>query len=163
MSHDYSVDQNCDVQAPRAGEMIAISVDATSHGYDLTKLVWNGTSVVKLLSNNSFFVSIQCELNDVYFLFDQAPVGTNTIDDTSVITPGTALSLPAVTSTTGAPDYIRTFTAAVPPMHLVAGLPTVDYRINRLVDKTLILKCAAGKTATFRIGPSSKNLASADR
>lgn len=159
--HDYAIDQASDIRPPRAAQVLALTVDATSRGYDLTALPWNEVGVTKGGNRNHFFLSVQCEgTGDVYFILDRAPVGTNTIDDTTSIAAGTAFTKATIqtpASATAAPDYTPTYSTALYPAHLVAGLPPVDIRIDRQIDKTLIVKCASGKTATLRFWPSSKN------
>lgn len=161
--NEYSVNQSSNIRPPRVGQIIALAVDATSRGYDISQLKWNGVPIQKIAQHNHFFLSIQCETNDVYFAFDQAAAGLNSIDDTSAIAAAGTMVTPAITSVSAAPDYIPTLTAAAPPAHLVGGLPPIDVRIDHLVDKTLIVKCAAGKTATLRMWPSSQNEPAADR
>lgn len=155
---EYSVQQASNIRPPRAGEILALSVDATSRGYDISALTWNGVPLTKLSNNNKYYLSMQCEgAGDVYFALDRAAAGTNSIDDTAAIAAGSPLVLPAASSFSSAPDYIRTFASAVYPAHLVAGLPPIDVRIDHLIDRTIIVKCASGKTATLRFWPSSQN------
>lgn len=161
--HDFVIDQANRVVPPRIvhsqatpgsatdtrveGQIIALAVDATSRGYDISQLLLNGVKAGKIGDVNAFFLSMQCEGNDVYFLFDQAAPGTNSIDDTLSIAAGTA----ALTLTSGSGS-------AFPPSHLPVGNTMVDFYVERLIDKTLIVKCAAGKTAVLRFGPSSNSL-----
>lgn len=132
------------------GQVICLAVDSTSRAYDISKLAWNGVSVVKTSNRNEHFISLQCESNDVYFAFSSTAQGSaETIDDTASVTAGsvTALALPST---------------PFPPAHLVAGLPPIDVRLDRQVDVTLIVKCVSGKTATLRIWPSSQNYPGAE-
>lgn len=159
-SHDIVIEQANWVVAPRIvhaqanpgdtaditvlGQPICLSVDSTSRGYDLSQLPWNGVKQGKVGDVNAFFISIQCETADVYYLFDSAAPGTNAIDETISIAAGTALSLKSAS-----PYY---------PAHLPFGNSPLDIYLEHLVDKTLIVKCASGKTATLRIWPCSNSL-----
>ena len=157
---DYSVEQSSNIVPPRIvtsattdaggtpptfGQVVAITVDATSRGYDLTQLLWGGEKTGDLKREDHFFVSFQTDSNNVYFLLDSAAVGTHAIDDTQAIAAGTALTtLPAGIGN------------AFPPAVIIAGLPPVDVRIERQVDKTLIVKCASAKTSILRFWLSSQ-------
>lgn len=159
MNPDYSVSQSSNVVPPRIvknltsvqggtpapiGQVVALTIDATSRGYDISQLLWQGQKQGNAGDVDAFYLSFQAESNDVYFLFDSDAAGTNSIDDSLAIAAGTALSL-----TTG---------TSFPPAKIIAGLPPVDVRIERAVDKTLIVKCASGKSAILRFWPSSQRM-----
>ena len=128
------------------GQVIALSVDGTSRGYDISGLLWQGLKAGKAGDFNKLFLSIQCESNDVYFLFDSAAVGVNGIDDTQVIAAGQPLVLPV-----GVGSAPKVF----PPAHMPLGLTSWDMTITSQTHKTLIVKCASGKAATLRMWASS--------
>jgi hypothetical protein len=162
---DYSVSQSSNIIPPRlakqmdatraatagvaqtvVGQVIAITVDATSRRYDLTQLLWQEMRQGNLGDADAFFVSFQTDSNNVFFLLDSdaAAATANAVSDTATLNPGDALVLP-----TASP-----FPGAV----IIAGLPPVDVRLNRQVDKTLIVKCAAAKTSVLRFWPSSQRM-----
>lgn len=150
-------DQEGNVQAPRANYVMCQAVNATSHSYDMRVLVFpdeNATQVKQGNVNNSVWVDLEAIGGDIYFLFDSAALGTNTIDDTQVNAAGTPWSL-ATTNPTGW-TYGGGATVLVP-----AHIPTGTFRpvrINRNVDITLHLKCSGSGTATLRMSPSSQSL-----
>lgn len=147
MTAGVEVMQAFNVVPARLGQIIALAVDATSRGYDLTALLWNGVTAVTKAKQDEFFLSFEAETNDVYFGFSGNAPGADTILDTTITAAG---GTPAL-------DAGPTFTSAQ-CAKIVNGLPPVDYRIVRTVDKTLIVKCAAGKTATLRFWTSSKSV-----
>jgi hypothetical protein len=168
--HDYAIDQANRVVPPRIvysqtspgnalstsvraeGQVICLQVTGTSKAYDLTSILWGGQKSGKSGDFDLLYVSMQCESNDVYFLFDQEPATFgNTIDDTLQITAGTALSL--TNGVAGTPP-VPTATA-YPPGHLPVGLTPVDYMLERQIDRTLIVKCSGSNTAKLRIWASS--------
>jgi len=166
---DYSVDQSADIQPPRAGQSIAIAVTSTSQGYDLTKLLgWNEENPTAQAApagtpgqKNLFFLSMQALSNDVWILLDYAPSGTNSVTDAPAGQNTSPLTLPAPSSIGGtAPYQYRVFSAAQPGERIVQGIPSQDLRIDRIRDRTLIVKCASGNSGTLVLWPSSKNMPS---
>lgn len=142
----YETQQANNITPPRVGQIIALNVDATSRGYDLTALLWNGVPANKSGLEDYFYLSMQCETNDVFYAFDGQAVGADAIDDTQATAAG---GTPAL-DTPGALVHAQC-------ARLISGLPEVPVRINRGIDKTLILKCASGKTAIIRIWASSQS------
>ncbi len=133
-------DQDGNIVPPRWGFVIAQTCDATSRGYDLTALVFQdeSVSVSKGQTGNQIWLDLEAIGADVYFAFDSAAVGTNSINEATVNAAGAAW--------TG-------FTANAPG-HIASGTVR-PVRIDRAVDKTLILK---GAGATLRISQSSQSL-----
>jgi hypothetical protein len=134
-------DQEGNILPPRIGFVMAVTVDSTSRGYDLTLLKFqdeglapNGNSL-----KNELWLRLTAVTNDVFFAFDSAAAGTNTINDATLNAAGSAAAF-----TSGGCDKV------------VAGT-TVQVRIDRLVDKTLILK-AASASGSLRISQASQSL-----
>jgi hypothetical protein len=150
-------DQDGYVVPPRVSYVVSQAVDATSRGYDVTQLNFQDEDP-QILSTGSgkqnyVWVDMEAVGNDIYFAFDSAAVGTNTISDTQINTAGTAWTgwTPPASANTG-----------YPPGIIVAGTIR-PVRLNRQMDKTLILKCAATKTATLIMTPSSQSMPGAIR
>jgi hypothetical protein len=150
---DTVQDQEADIQPPRVGYIIALNVDATSRGYDLTQLCLQDEdpSVQRGTRKNDVYLTLEnCDsANAIYFGFDSANVSVNQISDTNVQAAGAA------------PLVFDSLPSATCQAATVRPNVTRDIRINRLVDRTLILKCAASTTAVLRIGVTSKSLSGA--
>lgn len=143
----HAFEQSNNVVAPRLGQIIAQAVDATSRGYDLTIIAFNAVKAANLGLEDEFFIDVMAEGNDVFWATDSAAPGVNAIDDTAATAAGTPPTL----------DDPTTVHTGLKCGHLIAGQPSISVRLDRAVDKTLVLKCAAGKTATFRYWPSSQS------
>jgi len=139
-------DQDGNVIPSRAGFVMNQAVDSTSRGYDMRKLQFaDETFTVRQASQaNLVWVDLTAEGADVYYVFDSAAVGTNTLDDTSINAVGVAWTgFPAAGTHTHA-GVIKVGTSR-------------QVRIDRQQDITLILKTASG-TANLRINQSSQSL-----
>jgi hypothetical protein len=151
--NELAVTQANNVVPPRLGNIICIAVDATSRYYDLSAILFNRVPSGKKTTVDWIYLSLQCESNDVYYAFDYAPSTTgDTILDTTATAAGGAPALDAV-GTLVTPVQILSAQCA----HLVSGLPEIPVRIQRGIDNGIILKCAAGKAATFRMWASSES------
>lgn len=149
---DIIQDQEADIQPPRIGFIIVQAVDGTSRGYDLTQIQLQDESIGAKngLTRNEVYLTMENAdaSNAVYFAFDSAPVANAVvIDDTAV----------NAVNTTGAMVFTANGCAPLQP------LGARDERINRSIDKTLILKCASGKTAKIVIEITSKSLPGASQ
>ena|ERR1700733_4861243 len=146
MSLDQSVNQACNVVPPRIAYIVVVTVDSTSRGYDLTKLAFFGAHNGQ---GNQMYWSLQNDgANDIYYALDSAAVGVNEISDTAILAAGSTLAF----------DSPGAGLATCMCAKINAGI-WKDERIDHLVDKTLILKCAAGNTSTIRIWLSSQPMA----
>lgn len=142
MATSNTLDQATNIVPPRAGNIIALGVDATSRGYAIQSLQWGGQTVQQ--RPNQFYVTLLNDgSNDIFFAFDSAAPGTNEIADTSITSAGGTIAFDALTSSICQCGKIP------------AGV-WMDVRIDRMVDQTLIVKCASGKTSTLRMWPSSQ-------
>jgi hypothetical protein len=138
-------DQEGNVVPPRLGAICVIAVTATSEGYDLTSLKFPderpnvpGSAGV---ANQIWLTLENTGSSPVFFVLDSAVVGTNTISDTATTSAGSAITFVSggCASVQAAPDRR-------------------DVRIDRQVDRTLIVKCSSGNTSTLRVTISSQSL-----
>jgi hypothetical protein len=152
-------DQDGYIIPPRVGFVVCQAVDSTSRGYDMTALNFQDEDPLILSKNSSkqnyIWVDMEAITADIYFAFDSAAVGTNTILDTTTNTAGTAWTAPGWTPPASA-------NTSYPCGHIAAGTIR-PVRVDRQTDRTLILKCASGSTATLRMTPSSQSLPGATR
>lgn len=141
-------DQEGNIQPPRYGFIAVIAVDGTSRGYDLTALQLQDEAPAVAqgqIQNEVFFTLENTGTSPIYFAFDSAAVGVNTINDA------------AATAAGGALTFVAGGCASIP------GPGARDERINRQIDKTLVVKCATGQTSTLRIEVTSQSLPGATR
>ena len=148
-------EQQGNFRPPRAKFIIAQAVSATSQGYDLTKVQFEDetTGVFTTSIPNVLFLDLYADGGDVYFALDTAAAGTNTIDDTSASqnTAGTAW-------VQGNAGIFAGSGSTVKPCTVVAKGTRYRIRIDRQVDRTLIVKCASAGTAVLRIAQASQSL-----
>lgn len=111
---------------PRRGSILAITVDSTARPYDLTGLAIGQAEAPEQDINRRLetFLMLQAETNDVYFYFDSA-TGSSLADGTT-IGAGSALA------------YASAYCAV-----LKAGNQPLKVRIDRAIDKFIILKAAS--------------------
>lgn len=144
---DIIQDQEADIQPPRIGFIVVQSVDGTSRGYDLTKLQLQDESLGAAagLTRNEVFFTMENKdsANVIFFAFDSQPVANAvSIDDTAN----------NAVQSNGSIGFTANGCAPLQP------LGSRDERVIRNTDKTLILKCASGKTAILVIEVTSKSL-----
>jgi hypothetical protein len=164
MSSSNIQDQEGNIVPPRIGFVLVQSVDQTSHGYDMTVLTMQDENFLLAkqgLCKNEAWWDLEAIGGDIFFVFDTAAVGTNTIDDTVTNAAGTAWSNAKNTNnlTNGFPPG---GSATAFPCARIASGTIRPVRVDRMNDKTLILKCASGNTATLRMTPSSQSLPGAN-
>jgi hypothetical protein len=137
MSNADAVGQDSNIQIPRRGEVMAITVDTTGRAIDLRLLAFNDVNW-KLGSKEWVFVNLknQDAANSIFFY--AAPDNTVTIDPAAIIAAGTAASFPGTHAWFLAPGEER------------------SYRISRDNDLFLHVRATAG-TPTLRLGTSSDN------
>jgi hypothetical protein len=129
---------------PRRGAVIALAVDSTARAYDLVSIALGGYTPFEA-QNDGRHVTLwlQAETADVYFYFAPGEVGavvTTDIDDvsdTASITAGNAIA------------FANTYGA-----RLVANNGPLPIRINRAVDRFLVVK-AASTAGVLRFWASS--------
>lgn len=111
---------------PRRGATWAVAVDSTARPYDISKCALGGyTPEAGNKKRAEVYLFLQAETNDVYFHFHTS--GTNDLADTS-------------TQTATAADL--SFAAAYGAI-LEAGAPPLKVRINRNIDRFIVLKAAS--------------------
>ena len=144
-----AVSQAANIVPARIGYAIAVAVDSTSRGYDLTKLQsWQ----LHPGQENQMYWSLQNDgSSDIYYAFDQQAVGVNKINDATILSAGSALAFDAQSVVANASQGSANCMCTKIP----AGV-WKDERVDRVVDATLILKCAANTTSTLRIWISSQ-------
>jgi len=146
MSLDQSVDQASNVVPPAIGYIIALTVDGTSRGYDLTPLAYFGAHNGQ---NNQMYWTFNVDgISDVFYAFDSAAVGVNEISDTAILAAGSTLAF----------DSPGLGLATCMCGKIPAGV-WKDERVDHFSHKTLILKCATGKSSTLRFWLSSQPMA----
>lgn len=111
---------------PRKGAVWAVTVDSTARAYDISKAALGGfTPEARQGRRAEVYLYLQAETNDVYFYFHSAT--DNALDDTA-----------KQTATTADLGFVATHAAI-----LEAGNPPIKLRINRALDKFLILKATS--------------------
>ena len=119
-------EQYANITPPRRGSVWAVAVDSTARVYDISKLALGGyTPEGSKARRNEVFLYLQAETNDVYFYFDSA-TGT-ALDDTA-----------KQTATTADAAFAATYGAI-----LEAGGPPLGLRIDRSIDKFIVLKATS--------------------
>ncbi len=116
-----------------SGAMLCISIDSTSHEYDLWTIALGTDSTKK--PEGKFYLSLAADGNDVYYT--TSATASKTVDDTAVVSAGAAVAF-----TANAADIIFASTKE-------------QIYIDRTDARYLQVKCASGKTATLRIRLSS--------
>jgi hypothetical protein len=126
-------DQIAECMAPRRGAVIALEVDSTARAYDLKALALGGHTPTEAGTNPvHVMLFMQAETNDVYFYFADGEVGSvattdvDDIDNTAKVSAGSALA------------FANTYAPV-----LKAGNGPLPVRINRAVDRFLVVKAAS--------------------
>jgi hypothetical protein len=128
-------EQAANVQPPRRGAVLAISVDTTARPYDLSSLDLGGiTPEADHKRRHETWVTLQADGGDVYYYFSSATASN--LDNTAAVAAG------------GTPAYATTHGAKIKQddRH--------EVRIDRSRDVFLIVKTSTG-TATLRFWASS--------
>ena len=134
---DRATSQADNVVAPRRGQIYVVSVDGTSRPYNLSSINI-GVAYRTDKDNDCIFVDLYNDgSNTIYLQF--APATHADTDDT-------------VTNAAGTNPLVSVGTE---PFPLAAGA-FKSRRIQRNVDKFLILKCAGASTSTLRFCASSQ-------
>ncbi len=131
--------QSDNVVPGRIGSIWPQAVDATSRPYNISLLPFGGKALVNSNEIDHIYLTMTADGGDVYFAFGSV---TGTVDDTAGNAAGVALT--ATTMSVG-----TTFAQKIP------NGTTVSLRIERRLDKWLMLKTSAG-TATLRVNASSQ-------
>lgn len=130
-------EQDANITPPRRGQVVALSVDATARAYDLTGLALGSANAPQVSpKREEVFVTLVSWGTTVWYHF--SPTNDASIDDTAAIAAGSPL---AFANTYGEP---------------LGDGATVDLRIDRNVDKYLVVKAASGATGKLYIRPSSE-------
>lgn len=135
------------------GTVVTQAVSATSQGYDMSVLQFpdESSSAAKGLTVNDLWLDLEAVGGDLYFAFDPAAPGVNTIDDTVANAAATAWVKGNAGIQAGSGATVWN------PGHILSG--TIRrVRIDRKLDRTIILKAAATKTATLILSQSSQSL-----
>lgn len=136
--HSLSETQGGELLPPRRGAVLAFDVDSTARPYNLSSLELGGeTPEAGDDLRKDVVLWMQAETNDVYFYFHTATA--NDLSDTAKITAG------------GAAAFATTYGAIIE-----AGQPPIRVRINRSVDKWLVLK-AASTAGVLRVWAASSS------
>jgi len=127
--------EECD--PPRKGAVLAITVDSTARAYNISKIALGGyTPEASLAKRAEVYLWMQAQTNDVFFYFHSAT--DNALDDTAATSAGSADAA-----------FVATHCAV-----LEAGESPVKFRINRSLDKFLIVK-AASTSGILRVWAAS--------
>lgn len=120
----YGFDE-CD--PPRRGAVWALTVDSTARAYDLSKAAIGGyTPEGSLKKRAEVYVWMQAQTNDVFFYFHTADASADLSD--------TAAQSAAEADLTFADSYCAV---------LEAGESPIKVRLNRSLDKFIIVKAAS--------------------
>lgn len=127
MSNTQAEGQAANIQPPKVGEMLVITLDATSRRYDLGGVAWGGKAVDRA---GDIFMSLY---GDVAFYFATNDTNAGTVDETAALAAGGAVSA----FTTNAAWQVP------------AGVE-VSFRFNRARHRYLVIKgSAAGKVRIY--------------
>lgn len=110
---------------PRRGAVFALTVDSTARPYDLSTLALGASAAPSSSGSERAEVVLymQAETNDVFFHFHSATASD--LSDTAAVSAG------------GAVAFATTYGAV-----LEAGAPPIKLRIDRKLDRWLIVKAA---------------------
>lgn len=127
---------------PRRGAVFALTVDSTVRAYDMLALDIGGFTPSNAQRDpKNVIVYMQAETNGVYFYFQAAAAGAVVVPDLSDTSTQAATSAPVA--------YANTYAALLPP-----GLAPIKFRLNRAIDRFLIVK-AASTSGTLRMWAGS--------
>lgn len=122
---------------PRKGAVWAVTVDSTARAYDISKCALGGYTP-EAGKRAEVYVYLQAQTQDVFFFFDDAT--DSGLDDTA-----------AQAATAADLAFVATHCAV-----LEAGNPPLKLRINRALDKFLIVK-AASTSGILRMWAASES------
>lgn len=131
---DEAIRQAANVVAPRKGAVLVFSVDSTARAYDLTGVAI-GKAYDSVRVSDFIYVRMEAEGGDVYYHFDSAT--SSALNDTSAISAG------------GSVAFNNAYGARLPKDSII------DIRIDRAVDKFIVLKTSSG-TAKLRFYAASQ-------
>lgn len=134
-----AVSQDSNMQPPREGQLLALTVDATGRGYDLSVLTINSQK-------------FQANVDEAVFLTLRNDSTTTNLYYKFALTQGAAAALdPAVTLAAGSPlAFTTTSCEFIPPSS------AINHRIHRPTDKFLGVRTSSG-TTVLRLYPSSES------
>lgn len=128
-----AIQQIQECRPPRRGEVIALTVDSTARAYDLLQVALAGfTPQNAQREQSSVVLWMQAETNNVYFYFASGEAGAvattdvNNIDNTATVAAGGSLA------------FANTYAGVI-----VAGALPLQIRIDRSVDRFLVVKAAS--------------------
>ncbi len=128
-----------EVLPPRRGAVLVIATDTTARPYDLKALTIGGGTPDGIGSKRQEVVLwMQAETNDVFFYFDSATSAD--LSETAAVAAGS----------TTTPTFSTTYGAL-----LEAGGPPIRVRIDRKIDRWLILKSATAGILRIWAGSES--------
>ena len=131
-----ATEQASNIAPPRRGAVIALGVDATARPYDLNELAFGGFTPKGANNQQSFvYLTLEADGGDVFYYFTDAT--HSDLDDGAEITAGSTMA------------FANTYCAKIKEDSLH------EVRINRGVDRWLVVKCSSG-TATLRFWASSE-------
>lgn len=129
---------------PRRGQVIALGVDSTARAYDLVAIALGGYTPAEAQNvGRQVTLWMQAQTNDVFFYFAPGEVGAvittdvDDVSDTAAVTAGNAIA------------FADTYCAL-----LKAGNSPLPIRINRAIDRFLVVK-AASTAGVLRFWASS--------
>lgn len=118
---------------PRRGEVIALTVDSTARAYDLLQVALAGfTPQNSQREQSSVVLWLQAETNNVYFYFASGEAGavvTTDVDD---------IDHAAAVAAGGSLAFANTYAGII-----VAGAAPIAVRIDRSLDRFLVVKAAS--------------------
>ena len=144
--HPIAFEQDLNITPSRAGQQIALGVTSTSEAYDITQLPLDGCIAQQggAGADDPIFVRLQADGNNIYYTFTCATQAAATaINDANVTVAGSVTALTGTQQNSANCEFIP-------------ANSSIDFRIWRSIDKTLVVKCAAGLTATLRLRASSQ-------
>src|SRR5882762_3273209 len=132
-----AVSQDANIQPPRRGQVVALTVDATPRAYALTGLTLNAQKFQQN-SNEHLFLTLRNDnaTTNLYYLFSD--VISAALDPTLAVAAGSPLA------------FSDAYGDFIPPSS------AVNVRIQRGIDKFLIVRTGTG-TAILRLYPSSES------
>lgn len=137
MSQFEAVGQDANIQGPRRGQGVALTVDTTARVYDLTVLAWNGQAFAGM-TDVFLYLDFQNDgANPIYYYFGSD--NTNDLNEATVhAADGSVLAL-----VNAVPKVLR-------------AAQDTPIRIQCDIDKFLVVKATTG-SSVLRIFPSSNS------
>lgn len=132
---NMAIEQYSDVSPPRAGQTLALTLDATARSYDISTLAMGGfTPDADVKRKSEVYLYMQTESAGAYFTFS---IVAKTIDNSVAVAAGSALA------------YADTHCA------LIASGGIIRLRINRSLDKFLNVKGTGAGTLRLWISSNA--------